>query len=87
MSTYGLTVALMNRLICPRSGSLETRSTDLEIGPEKLLVSTEVCTLPSAPGLMTLSKDATVQPQPGRASEMMRSDPPEFFTRKVVSMT
>src|SRR6266508_2732901 len=72
-STNGLTVALMKRLTCPRSGSLETRRTDLEIGPEKLFVSTEVWTLPSAPGLTTLSKEATVHPQPGRASEITRS--------------
>ena len=87
MSTKGFTVAFTKRLIWPRSGSFETRSTDFEIGPEKVLVSTEVTTLPSAPGLMTLSNEATVHPHPGRASLMTRSDPPLFLTRKVVSMT
>jgi hypothetical protein len=87
MSTNGLTFALMKRLIWLRSGSLETRSTDLEIGPEKLLVSTEVWTFPSPPGLINLSNEATVQPQPGRASVMIRSDAPLFLITKVVSMT
>src|SRR5580765_3721252 len=73
-STNGFTMALTKRFICGRSGSLETTSTDLEIGPEKLLVSTLVCTLPSAPGLISLSKFETVQPQEGRASEMTRSE-------------
>src|SRR5262249_45711621 len=62
-------------------------STDLEIGPEKLLVSTLVCTLPSAPGLMSLSKLETVHPHDGRASEMTRSDPPVFLMMKSVSIT
>src|SRR5512143_4324788 len=65
-STYGLTSALMNRFTCGRSGSLETTRTDLLIGPEKLFVSTLDWILPSAPGLMTLSNEATVQPQEGR---------------------
>src|SRR4029077_11869644 len=60
---------------------------DLEIGPEKLLVSTAVTIFPSAPGLISLSKAATAQPQPGRASLMIRSEPPVFLTTKVVSMT
>jgi hypothetical protein len=45
---------LTNRFICGRSGSFETTRTDFEIGP-KLFVSTLVWTLPSAPGLMSLS--------------------------------
>src|SRR6188474_3289931 len=86
-STNGLTSALTKRFICGRSGSLETTRTDLEIGPEKLLVSTLVWILPSAPGLTTLSNEETVQPQEGRASEMIRSEPPEFLITKSVSMT
>ena len=53
----------------------------------KLFVSTLVWTLPSAPGLMSLSNEDTVQPQEGRASEMIRSEPPEFLITKSVSMT
>ncbi len=86
-STNGLTTALTKRFICGRSGSFETTSTDLEIGPVKLLVSTLVWTLPSVPGLITLSKDDTVQPQEGRASEMIRSEPPVFLSTKSVSIT
>src|SRR5215469_5030381 len=86
MSTKGLTVALMKRLICGRSGSLERTRRDLEMGPEKFFVSTDVTILPSAPGLTVLSKEATVHPHPGRASLMIRSDPPVFFTMKVVSI-
>src|SRR5437588_66589 len=62
-STKGFTVALMKRLICGRSGSLDSTRRDLEMGPEKLLVSTDVTIFPSLPGLMTLSKEATVHPQ------------------------
>ena len=86
-STNGFTRALTKRFICGRSGSFETTSTDFEIGPEKLLVSTLVWTLPSVPGLITLSKDDTVQPHEGRASEMTRSEPPVFLITKSVSMT
>ena len=86
-STNGLTSAFTNRFICGRSGSFDTTSTDLEIGPEKLLVSTLVCTLPSAPGLISLSNEETVQPQEGRASVMTRSEPPTFLMRKSVSIT
>ena len=52
----------------------------------KLLVSTLVCTLPSAPGLTSLSKEETVQPQEGRASVITRSDPPVLRMMKSVSM-
>src|SRR6476659_10648213 len=86
-STNGLTIALMKRFICGRSGSLETTSTDLEIGPEKLLVSTLEWIFPSCPGLISLSNEATVQPQEGRASEMTRSEPPLFLTMKVASQS
>ena len=86
-STKGFTFALTKRFICGRSGSLETRRMDLEMGPEKLLVSTLEMTLPSPPGLMTLSKEATVHPQEGRASEMTRSEPPLFLMTKVASIT
>ena len=86
-STNGLTSAFTKRFICGRSGSFETTRTDLEIGPEKLFVSTLVCTLPSVPGLISLSKEETVQPQEGRASEMTRSEPPLFLMTKSVSMT
>src|SRR5215510_836209 len=86
-STNGLTTAFTKRFICGRSGSLETTSTDFEIGPEKLLVSTLVWTLPSVPGLITLSNEDTVQPQDGRASEMTRSEPPVFLITKSASMT
>jgi hypothetical protein len=34
-----------------------------------------------------LSNEETVQPQDGRASEMIRSEPPEFLITKSVSMT
>src|SRR5438552_11320370 len=85
-STKGLTTALTKRFIWGRSGSFETTRTDFEIGPEKLLVSTLVCTLPSAPGLITLSKEETVQPQEGRASVMTRSEPPVLWITKSDSM-
>ena len=42
MSTKGLTMALTKRFICGRSGSFETTSTDFEIGPANLFVSTLV---------------------------------------------
>src|ERR1700687_2935445 len=76
----------MKRLTWGRSGSLERTRSDLEIGPEKALVSTEVTIFPSPPGLMTLSNEATVQPQPGRASLMIRSEETPFLTTKVVSI-
>src|SRR5215510_6887209 len=85
-STNGLTTALTKRFICGRSGSLETTSTDFEIGPEKLLVSTLVWTLPSAPGLITLSKEETVQPQEGRSLVITRSEPPTLRITKSDSM-
>ena len=78
-------MALMKRFIWGRSGSLEITRTDLEIGPEKLLVSTVDWIFPSAPGLMMRSNEATVHPQDGRASEIMRSEPPVFLTMKVAS--
>src|SRR5450759_1497721 len=54
----------------------------LEIGPWKFLVSTVSVIFPSAPGLITLSKSGTVQPQEGLTSVMCRSDFPAFFTTK-----
>src|SRR4029453_10300652 len=86
-STNGLTIALTKRFICGRSGSLETTSTDLEIGPAKLLVSTLVWTLPSAPGLISLSKLETVQPHEGGAAGVTRAEPPVFLMTKSVSIT
>ena len=58
----------------------------LAIGPEKLLVSTCDSILPSSPGLTSLEKLATVHPHPGRASVMIRSEPPVFLTVKTASM-
>src|SRR5258708_4235516 len=56
------------------------------MGPEKFLVSTEALIFPDWPGLMVLSKEATVHPQEGRASGMIRSCVPSFFTVKTVSI-
>ena len=56
--------------------------TPLEIGPLKVLESTTACTLPVAPGLMTLSKSATVQPQAGWTLVIWRSASPSFLIRK-----
>src|SRR5258708_38067300 len=60
-------------------GSLVSTVTPLAMGPAKLVVSTWALILPVWPGLISLSKSATVQPQPGLAAMICRSAGPGFF--------
>src|ERR1017187_9832684 len=78
-STKGFTFAERKRVICGVDGSSVRRRAVFEIGPEKFFVSTVRVTLPSAPGLMTLSNSGTVQPQEGFTSVTWRSDLPVFL--------
>src|ERR1039457_1244831 len=79
VSTKGFTFAERKRVICGVDGSSVRRTAVFEIGPEKFFVSTVRVTLPSAPGLMTLSNSGTVQPQEGFTSVTWRSDLPVFL--------
>src|SRR5258708_31738997 len=49
------------------------------MGPAKLVVSRWALILPVSPGLTSLSKSATVQPQPGLAAMICRSALPVFL--------
>src|SRR5258708_34577186 len=60
-------------------GSLVSTVTPLAMGPAKLVVSTWALILPVSPGLISLSKSATVQPQPGLAAMICRSAVPVFL--------
>ena len=64
-------------------GSLVSSVIVLAMGPENAVVSTVAATLPESPGLMTLSKSATVQPHAGRAAIICRSDVPVFLMANV----
>ena len=66
-------------------GSFVSSVTVLAIGPANAVVSTCAVTLPVSPGLITLSKSVTVQPQPGLAAMICRSASPVFFTRNAHS--
>src|SRR5450631_3135401 len=79
-STYGLTTAWIVRLVDGVEGSFVSMVIAFAIGPAKFEVSTCAVTFPVCPGLITLSKSATVHPHDGRAAMIWRSASPVFFT-------